>query len=223
MSGDKSQQVEALNRLAVEAKHSDDAFCSLLDELRPSLNYYVASYARQWNVEKDEVEQWAFIETWNAVRAYDPNGMSFFTFWKWVVTNHIKTRLRRLKYGKRKEPDLKAARFDFSDGCDSEHETWSRYQVRIALPETESAEDTFLKEHLFQTLHKQLADAMSSLSELEIWCTKLFYFEGYSYLETQQALQLHSRKPVDNALARVKKKLGKNQALSQLYTELKAL
>ncbi|QSO47464.1 sigma factor-like helix-turn-helix DNA-binding protein [Alicyclobacillus mengziensis] len=209
-----------LDELAVQAKTSDKAFNELLRHIKSSLAPFINKYHRSWHsvVERDELEQWVLIEFWNAVRSYDPDGIEFDHFWKLVVAKHIQTRLRRFVYGKQKRHELTAIRFDFLDGADeSENEQPS---LRRQMGRVESAEYAFLRSDLRQRLEWQLEQTMTALTELEKACVKLVYFEDHSYAETQRALELHSRKPVDNALARAKRKLLQNATLRQLYIEL---
>ena len=206
-----------MDELAVQAKTSNKAFNELLRTIRPSLAPFINKYHRNWHsvVERDELEQWMLIELWNAVQSYDPAGTGFDHFWKVVVAKHIQTRLRRLVYGKQNRHELTAIRFDFLDRVDEN----GQLSLRIQMGTTESAEHTFLRRNLQQRLAWQLEQTMRALTELEKACVKLVYFEDHSYAETQKVLGLHSRKPVDNALARAKRKIGQNTTLRQLYVE----
>ena len=214
-----------LNDLAVRAKTSEEEFGLLLVKLRPTLNRFVDRYFRDWHtyVEHEEIQQWAYIELWNAVRTYEPNGMPFSSSWKWVVTKHIKGRLRRLIYGRSKEHNRTAIRFDFADGDENGEDRSTRYGVRVRVPTAQSAESIFLHTDAQKKLHDQLIETMSTLTDLEKCCTKMVYFEEQSYADAQELLGLHSRKSVDNALARVKKKISRNNELRSMYQELRAL
>ena len=206
---------QELDELAVQAKTSDKAFDELLRTIRPSLAPFINKYHRNWHsvVERDELEQWMLIELRNAVRSYDAAEIGFDHFWKVVVAKHIQTRLKRLVYGKQKRHELTAIRFGFLDGVDENEPPSLRRQIVT----TESAEHTFLRRELQQRLAWQLEQTMRTLTELEKACVKLVYFEDHSYADTQKMLGLHSRKPVDNALARAKRKIGQNTTLRQLY------
>ncbi|WP_018131774.1 sigma-70 family RNA polymerase sigma factor [Effusibacillus pohliae] len=207
-----------LNALALKAKTCEDAFQETLKRVEPMCRRIAYRYAC-WMADRDEIFQWARIEVWNAVKSFEPGKMSFFSYCKLTVENHIKSRLRRL-YGQANVPNRTAMRLDGptvnEDGvaCDTS------YLEGVIENPGKSTYQILLRKDSLQNIRTILKN--ENLTPLEYNCLVLFYFEECSHLEIQNILELPSRKAVDNALTRVRRKLAKNQQLQEIFEVLSA-
>ncbi len=207
-----------LNTLAVEAKTSEYSFQEVLKRVEPMCRRIANRYA-SWMADRDEVFQWARIEVWNAVKSFETGKMSFFSYCKLTVENHIKSRLRRL-YGQANVPNRTAMRLDGptinEDGMVSD----TSYIEGVLDKPSKSTYQILLRKDSLQSIRSILKN--ENLTPLEYNCLVLFYFEERSHMEIQEILELPSRKAVDNALTRVRRKLAKNEQLHEMFETLSA-
>lgn len=207
----KSKELDAL---AVQAKTDEQAFEILLKRVEPLCRKVAFRFKR---LEIDEVMQWARVEVWNAVKAFEPGGMGFFGFCGMTVTNHVISRSRRV-YGAKNLINITAARYDAPmEGKDGEgDERWT------ALPDSKTdVEDSLIRQETMQNIQKIIEEA--NFTQFERDCMRLFYFEERSHKEIAQRLNLNQKKAVDNALTRVRRKLSKNEQLLEEFITLNSL
>ncbi len=199
-----------LDNLAIEAKASSTAFEDLLVQVEPLLEPIINKYNAYWNVEREELLQWMRIEVWNAVKLFRPGMMPFLYFCRMTVTNHIKKRLYRLFYGKASGLNRQAVRID----------QWVEQYTEVPFLESPSVEVQVFRSLSLDAIKQCLGEL--KLTDLEAHCMRRFYIDEYTYAEIKEELNLSSRKPIDNALARVRKKVRENNTLRALYEELYA-
>lgn len=198
----------ALEHLAIEAKTSFAAFADLLTKVEPLLEHIVNKYDARWNIERDELLQWMRIEVWNAVKLFQPGRMPFLYLCRVTVANHIKKRLYRLHYGKRSAFNRSAIHIDY----------WAEKRIEGPSCKSKSPEEHLFRSGCLMAIHNCLNEL--NLTDLEARCMWLFYLEEYTYGEIKDELNLPSKKPIDNALGRVRKKLRENATLQSLYRDL---
>jgi len=207
-----------LNDLAVKAKTCEYAFQETLKRVEPMCRRIANRYA-SWMADRDEVFQWARIEVWNAVKSFETGKMSFFSYCKLTVENHIKSRLRRL-YGQANVPNRTAMRLDGPSVNEEGIVSDTSYIEGVIDKPSKSTYQILLRKDSLQNIRNILKN--ENLTPLEYNCLVLFYFEERSHMEIQDLLGLPSRKAVDNALTRVRRKLARNEHLLEIFEVLNA-
>lgn len=210
---------QEMSELAIEAKNNGEAFEKILGYVDPMCRRVAWQYSSlSWMLDRDDVYQWALIEVWNSVRTFEANhNRSFLSYCKMTVINHIRSRIRRV-YGKNNLVNLYAARLDMPlQMDDGDVVEFSRFEYDVEKKPTGVEQQVVLND--FTEGIWQLINNQQNLTKLEYNCLILYYVEQYSHEEIQYTLQLVSRKSVDNALARVRKKLAKNSQLQAMYQE----
>lgn len=206
-----------LNALAIEAKHNEDAFQTLLKQMEPLCRAVSIRY-ESWLADREEILQWSRIEVWNAVKKFQTGKKSFYSFCKLTLVNHIKSKMYRL-YGKGNLFNRTALRLDapvrFGEAMEDE-DTYIDGIIRKSVPTPyEIVLQKKYRQDLYSVLHKE------KLTPLEYNCMVLFYFKEYSHKDIQRILKLKNRKTVDNALARVRNKLSRNKELYEIFKTIK--
>jgi RNA polymerase sporulation-specific sigma factor len=199
--------MEDLNALAIKAKTCEESFQLLLQKMKPTCVKAAYRY-RTWMADYDEIFQLAQIEVWNAVKTFEAGKMPFELYCQMTVMNHIKSKVYRL-YGKANFVNRTAYRLEML--MEDEETTFGELIPKCSP----SIEQIVCKDESIRYFHKLLHSI--KLTNLEFHCLVLFYFQDHSYSQIQQTLALNSRKPVDNALVRIKRKLGKNKQLKETY------
>lgn len=204
-----------IDEKAMSAKTNEQDLQYIIKTMESELDWLVNKFIKQWPVERDEVKQWLRIEIWHAVKKFEPNKLAFPAYCRFVAANHIKARIRRYMYSKKSYANRTAVRLD-SDEDEGTFE-W----VLEELPKTGSAENGFLRSTALSAVQQYLMNG--DFTKLERDCLKLFYIYGYTYDEIQRILRLRSKKSIDNALRRGKKKIKCKPEMFHTYQELQVL
>ncbi|WP_198852025.1 sigma-70 family RNA polymerase sigma factor [Alicyclobacillus sp. SO9] len=204
-----------IDEKAISAKTNDQDLQYVIKTMESELDWLVNKFIRQWPVERDEIKQWLRIEIWHAVKKFEPNKLSFPAYCRFVASNHIKARIRRYMYSKKSYANRTAIRLD------TEEEEGTFEWVLTELPKAGSAESGFLRRTALSSVQQYLMNG--DFTTLERDCLKLFYIHGYTYEEIQKILKLQSKKSIDNALRRGKKKIKCKPEMYNTYQELQVL
>lgn len=183
--------VEKYNNLSDEElitkirQNDDDAFETLFLRYLPRIKYLISKNTTGSN-EVDDLLQDATISFYYAVQMFDFSSSSFPTFLSLCIERSLKSTIKKASAKKRIPSSMLVYLDDIK----------SNMKVNSAEDEFFDKDETVLKKK----------NIISKLSDLEISVLKSFLKTG-SYQLTAKELSL-SRKSVDNALFRIRRKLN---------------
>ncbi|MBX6395632.1 MAG: sigma-70 family RNA polymerase sigma factor [Alicyclobacillaceae bacterium] len=204
--------MDELTALACRAKSDADAFSELVQRLNPLLGSLAQKYWIPYETD-DEVAQVLRIELWNAVRSFRKGQVPFLPFAKMFVENRMKTMMKRRVYG---------AKYMFMNQMKRVEEQGPLNDQGEPLPAaTPAVEEDVIHELVLKAARERLYELLEQLlTDLERECFVRRYIYEQSYREISEELDLISVKAVDNAIARVKKKMMNHPAVVELWNTL---
>ncbi|ATY85390.1 hypothetical protein CVV65_11020 [Kyrpidia spormannii] len=205
-------KMDELTALACRAKSEADAFSELVQRLNPLLGGLAQRYWIPYETD-DEVAQVLRIELWNAVRSFRSGHVPFLPFAKMFVENRMKTMMKRRVYG---------AKYLFMNQMKRVDEQGPANDRGEPLPGTTPAvEEDVVHELVLKAARERLYELLEQLlTDLERECFVRRYIYEQSYREISEQLELVSVKAVDNAIARVKKKMMNHPAVVELWNSV---
>ncbi len=166
--------------LAAAASSNEEAYGELISRYLPSVRRLSGIYTRS-SADRDDLVSEGILGLLNAVKTYDPSkGASFSTYAGVCVNNRMMTALKRSARIQRREESLD----------------------ELSAAGGQSPEKIIIDREALSEIFSEIAE---NISELE---RSVFerYLSGESYSAIASALGI-DRKSVDNALARVRRKL----------------
>ncbi|MDD6045137.1 MAG: RNA polymerase sporulation sigma factor SigH [Clostridia bacterium] len=147
--------------------------------------------------DRDDVIQEGMIGLYKAIRDYRPDcSTAFSSFAEMCVTRQIISAINASRRQKHLPLNSYISLYNTSPGDDRE-------LIELLQLSDDGPEDAFISKETSETLRRQVK---SRLTPLERRVTELF-LEGLTYQQIAEAID-RPPKSVDNALSRVKKKLG---------------
>lgn len=180
-----------------------------LDVLLTRYRRFARSRSRSYFLmggDSDDLEQEALIGLYKAVRDYDPDHeVAFRPFAELCITRQLLSAIKTANRHKHQPLNTSVSLHGARDGGEDEGRT-----LEERLPSPVVADDP-AERLLGDEQVAVLADAMAAdLSDLEMEVLRL-YVAGRSYVEIADAVGRHA-KSVDNAVQRIKRKLGRSLA-----------
>lgn len=183
--------------LAASAQTGDDA---AMEQLCDRYKDRVRMIARPYfliGADRDDVIQEGMIGLYKAIRDYRPDcSTAFSSFAEMCVTRQIISAINASRRQKHLPLNSYISLYNTSPGDDRE-------LIELLQLSDDGPEDAFISKETSETLRRQVK---SRLTPLERRVTELF-LEGLTYQQIAEAID-RPPKSVDNALSRVKKKLG---------------
>jgi RNA polymerase sporulation-specific sigma factor len=211
MDMDAWESFRELDRIAIEAKTDEGVFKELMERLMPLL--YGVSHRYQIPYEtNDEILQILRIELWNAVRAYQPEKHHFFQFARMFIENRMKTVMRRRVYS-RKHCFLNQMK-RLEEGIGNQDDRSYANVVPVV-------EEDLIKEMVGRLAKERLYDLLDEiLTDLEKECFIRRFLFDQPHAIIYKEMHLMSLKSVDNAIARVKRKMLSHPEIQELFHDI---